>query len=176
MTPDQQPDILPISAALRLKKYDGHYERFLLPYQDPYIYQNSEGILDDAKKPDLNYVKRMCEYLSQAGEFYYIQVLEDGAFVTVGDVTVKEDDPPIAIWAARYRGRGVGTAVMRAVIDRLWVLGVRKVTGSTVYKWNLPSQRMHLGLGYRCVGENEREFFYDLDIAALKSAEGKDRS
>ena len=176
MTPDRQPDILPVSGTLRLKQYDGHYERFLAPYQDPYIYQNSEGILDDAKKPDLDYVRRMCEYLSQTGELYYIQVLENGVFVTVGDVTVKEENPPIAIWEARFRGRGIGTAVMRAVIDRLWTLGIRRVTGSAVYKWNLPSQRMHLGLGFQCVGENEQEFFYDLDIAALKSAEGKDHS
>ena len=48
MPQDRQPDV---SDTLRLKKYDGHYERFLAPYQDPYIYYNSEGILDDARKP-----------------------------------------------------------------------------------------------------------------------------
>ena len=56
-----QPEILPVSDTLRLRKYDGSYSAFLPAYQTPYIYQNSEGIFDDEKKPDLNYVKRMCE-------------------------------------------------------------------------------------------------------------------
>ena len=47
-----QPEILPVSETIRLKKYDGHYEIALEGYQDPYVYQNSEGIFDDAKKPD----------------------------------------------------------------------------------------------------------------------------
>lgn len=160
----QQPEIITINDFLRLRKYDGNYEIMLPAYQDPYIYQNSEGIFDDAKKPDLDYVKGMCDYLSKAGEFYFIEAKENGSFVSIGDVTVKAENPPIAIWAEKYRGVGVGTTVMKTVINRLKEFGIDKISGSTVYKWNLPSQKMHEKLGFRRVCENEREYTYELII------------
>ena len=133
-------------------------------YQTPCIYQNSEGIWDEDKIPDLDYVKGMCQYLDTHGELYYIEVLENGSFLPIGDVTVKAENPPIAIWLERYRGVGVGTLVMQTVIRRLKELGVRQITGSTVYKGNLPSQRLHEKLGFRRVGETETDFIYDLKI------------
>ena len=160
----EQPEIIAISDTLRLRRYDGNYEKFLAGYQDPYVYRNSEGILDDDKKPDLGYVRGMCAYLDRAGELYFVEVKEDGAFVSVGDVTVKPENPPIAIWFERYRGVGIGSLVMQTVIDRLKVLGFRKISSSTVFKWNIPSQKMHERLGFRRVGENEREIFYDLEL------------
>ncbi len=159
-----QPEILPIHDSLRLKRYDGNYKAFLAAYQTPYIYQNSEGIWDEDKIPDLDYVKGMCQYLDTHGELYYIEVLENGSFLPIGDVTVKAENPPIAIWLERYRGVGVGTLVMQTVIRRLKELGVRQITGSTVYKGNLPSQRLHEKLGFRRVGETETDFIYDLKI------------
>lgn len=47
----QQPEIIMISDSLRLRKYDGNYKKLLAGYQDPYVYQNSEGIFDDDKNP-----------------------------------------------------------------------------------------------------------------------------
>ena len=166
MNDTQQPEIITINDSLRLRKYDGNYHIFLPAYQDPYIYQNSEGIFDDAKKPDLDYVKGMCEYLEKAGEFYFIEIKENDSFVVIGDVTVKADNPPIAIWQEKYRGIGIGTVVMKTVISRLKELGVKVISGSTVYKWNLPSQKMHEKLGFERVDENEREFIYELDISS----------
>lgn len=160
----QQPEIIVINDSLRLRKYDGNYEIMLAGYQDPYVYQNSEGIFDEARKPDLDYVKGMCEYLDKAGEFYFIEVKENDSFISVGDVTVKAENPPIAIWMEKYRGVGIGTTVMKAVILRLKELGIYKITGSTVFKWNLPSQKMHQKLGFQCVDENKKEFVYDLNI------------
>ena len=159
-----QPEIIAISDSLRLRKYDGNYGIMLPGYQDPYVYQNSEGIFDDDKKPDLGYVKGMCEYLDKNGEMYFIEVMENDHFVSIGDVTVKPTNPPIAIWYEKYRGLGIGTAVMKAVIDRLKELGYSGICGSTVYRWNVPSQKMHEKLGFRRVGENEKEYIYDLDI------------
>ena len=82
-----QPEIIEINENLRLRRYDGHYERFLPPYQNPYVYQNSEGIFDDAKKLDLDYVKRMCSYLDRTGEFYYIEAKENDTYICIGDLT-----------------------------------------------------------------------------------------
>lgn len=156
-----QPEIIEISETLRLRKYDGQYALFLPGYQDPYVYQNSEGIFDTDRIPTLEYVKGMCAYLARAGELYYIEVREQDGFVPVGDVTVKDDNPPIAIWRAEYRSKGIGTAVMQAVIRRLRELGYEKITGSTVYRWNTHSQRLHESLGFSRTGENQREIFYE---------------
>ena len=159
-----QPEVIDITPDLRLRKYDGHYELFLPGYQDPYVYQNSEGIFEESRIPTMDYVKGMCTYLAKVGELYYIEVRENGRFLPVGDVTIKEDNPPIAIWCGQYRGKGIGKAVMQAVIARLRALGCEKITGSTVYQWNTGSQRLHEGLGFRRVKENEREILYELDL------------
>lgn len=163
-----QPKVIEISPGLRLRKYDGNYEIFLPGYQDPVVYQNSEGIFDESRIPDLDYMKRMCSYLSRVGEMYYIEAEENGLFVPIGDVTVKPENPPIAIWKAEYRGCGVGTRVMRVVIDRLRTLGYEKITGSTVYRWNTASQKMHEKLGFRRVKEEGDDFYYELNLQEEK--------
>lgn len=44
-----QPEIINISQNIRLRKYDGNYVIGLPWYQDPYVYNNSEGIFEDSK-------------------------------------------------------------------------------------------------------------------------------
>lgn len=166
----EQPQVLPLREGLRLKRYDGHYEKALAGYQDPYVYQNSEGIFDGDKIPDLDYVKGMCQYLDQAGELYFIEALKDGEYTAVGDVTIKEENPPIAIWFAEYRGKGIGTLVMRAVIGRLRELGYKRITGSTVYKWNEHSLRMHQKLGFQVVRETEKDYYLELELKVKETA------
>ena len=160
----EQPEIIDINDALRLRKYDCHYELFLPGYRDPVVYQNSEGIFDESRIPDLEYVKRMCTYLAKVGELYYIEVKENGTYVPIGDVTVKEENPPIAIWREAYRGKGIGRLVMEAVIGRLKELGSAKITGSTVYQWNTASQKLHERLGFRRVSEDEKEIVYEREL------------
>lgn len=160
----EQPEIIQLTGKLRLKKYDGHYEKALAGYQDPYVYQNSEGIFDDSKKPDLDYVKGMCRYLDQNGELYFIEALEGDGYRAVGDVTVKPENPPVAIWFGEYRGKGVGTLAMEAVINRLRELGYPQIHDSTVYKWNEPSLRMHLKLGFVIVRETDKDYYLDIDL------------
>ena len=156
----EQPEVIEITDTLRLRKYDGHYELFLPGYQDPVVYQNSEGIFDENRIPDLDYVKGMCTYLAKVGELYYIEAKTDDGFIPVGDVTVKAENPPIAVWRSEYRGRGIGRQVLQAVIDRLRTLGYEKITGSTVYQWNTASQHLHESLGFERTGEDEKEIFY----------------
>ena len=111
-----QPEIIDINESLRLRKYDGHYELFLPGYQNPVVYQNSEGIFDESRIPNLDYVKGMCTYLAKVGELYYIEAKENGTYIPIGDVTVKDENPPIAIWVDTYRGKGIGKLVMQAMI------------------------------------------------------------
>ena len=159
-----QPEMIVISDTLRLRKYDGHFELFLPGYQDPYVYQNSEGIFDESRIPTLDYVKGMCTYLAKVGELYYIEAKDGDAFVPIGDVTVKDENPPIAIWKAEYRGKGVGKAVMQTLLSRLKELGYERITGSTVYQWNTVSQKLHESLGFSRTGENEREILYEKSL------------
>ena len=160
----EQPEIIDINDSLRLRKYDGQYELFLPGYQNPVVYQNSEGIFDESRIPDLDYVKGMCNYLAKVGELYYIEVKESGRYIPIGDVTVKDENPPIAIWVEECRGKGIGKLVMQTVISRLKELGFAKITGSTVYKWNIPSQKMHEQLGFRQIAEDEKEIIYELQF------------
>ena len=85
----EQPEIIDINDSLRLRKYDGHYELFLPGYQNPVVYQNSEGIFDESRVPNLDYVKGMCTFLAKVGELYYIEAKENGTYIPIGDVTVK---------------------------------------------------------------------------------------
>ena len=160
----EQPEIIDISDSLRLRKYDGHYELFLPGYQNPVVYQNSEGIFDESRIPNLDYVKGMCIYLAKVGELYYIEVKENDIFIPIGDVTVKAENPPIAIWVDAYRGKGIGKLVMQTVIARLKELGFAKITGSTVYQWNTSSQKLHESLGFRRVSEDEKEITYEREF------------
>ena len=43
-------------------------------------------------------------------------------------------------------------------------LGYEKITGSTVYKWNDRSLKMHERLGFRIVSEDEKEYKLELDL------------
>ena len=158
----EQSAVIEIDDDIRLLKYNGDYDIALIGYQDPYVYQNSEGIFDDTKKPDINYIKGMFEWLNNNGELYYIQIREGQDFISIGDVTIKDVNPPIAIWYGKYRGIGIGTKVMKIVIKRLKELGYEKITGTTIYKWNESSQRMHEKLGFVKVDENEDEYIYEL--------------
>ena len=160
----KQPFIIEIDDSLRLLKYNGNYEEALTGYQDPYVYQNSEGIFDDTKKPDIDYIKGMFEWLNNNGELYYIQIKAGDDFISIGDVTIKDVNPPITIWYENYRGIGIGTKVMKTVINRLKELGYEKIIGTTVYKWNKSSQRMHEKLGFTKIDENDDEYIYELNL------------
>lgn len=160
----KQPFIIEIDDSLRLLKYNGNYEEALTGYQDPYVYQNSEGIFDDTKKPDIDYIKGMFEWLNNNGELYCIQIKAGDDFISIGDVTIKDVNPPITIWYENYRGIGIGTKVMKTVINRLKELGYEKIIGTTVYKWNKSSQRMHEKLGFIKIDENDDEYIYELNL------------
>lgn len=159
-----QPQIINIDKEVRLRAYDGNYNQAIPWYQDAVVYYNSEGITDTSKIPDESYVKRMYEYLNNNGELYFIEVLENGEYIPIGDVTIKEQNPPIAIGVAKYRGRGIGTKVMKAIIKRAKELGITKFYGTTIYDYNITSQRMHESLGYKCVEVKGMDRIYELEL------------
>ncbi len=160
----EQPETIEIEPGLRLKRFDGEMEKMLEGYNDPVVYQNSEGIFDPEKIPDRNYIERMCKYLESVGELYVIQIFENGAYSSIGDVTIKSDNPPITIWQEEYRGIGIGSKAMTAVIKRLSALGYSKITGTVIFKWNVASQRMHEHIGFYRIGEAGNNYIYEYAI------------
>lgn len=133
-------------------------------YQDPYVYQNSEGIVDEANKPDLKYVKGMYTWLDEHSEIYFIEAFESNHYLPIGDVAIKPENPPIAIGVKTYRGLGIGTTVMMVVIERLKELRFSKIINSTKYKWNQSSIRIHEKLGFIRVDETDNEYIYELNF------------
>ena len=60
----------------------------------------------------------MYEYLSTRGELYFIEVKEDGHFKAIGDVTLWEENLPIAIGEEAYWGQGIGKLVIQTLLKR----------------------------------------------------------
>ena len=96
----QQEGLIVIDNNLRLRAYDGHFELALDWYQDPDTIYMIDG-RRDPYPPER--VQRMYEYLALRGEVYFIEVLEQECWLTIGDVTFWQDDLPIIIGNADYR-------------------------------------------------------------------------
>ncbi len=160
-----QPEVIYIDDDLRLRAYDGDCRQAVAWYQDEVVYRNSEGITDPSKIPDEDYVRRMYAHLSEVGECYFIEVLRDGKYVPIGDVTVKEENPPIVIGVAEYRGVGIGKKVMKAIIERARELGINRFRGVTIYDYNIASRRLYESVGFTCAYVRGNTRIYELDLA-----------
>lgn len=65
---------------------------------------------------------------------------------------VAEESVYVAAWA---QGRGVGRALLEAVIERAEAAGIWTLQAG-IFPENKPSLRLHLGCGFRLVGVRER--------------------
>lgn len=152
-----QPAIIEIDDGLRLRAYDGNHHVAFPWYQDDVVRRFSEGITDPAKRLDENWVAKKLNALSSSGELYFIEVREEGGFVPIGDVTLQENNPPIEIGVARYRGVGIGTKVMKAIVERARQIGIEKIYNTGCYEDNHASQRMLEKAGFVLVQHNREK-------------------
>jgi len=106
----------------------------------------------------------MYDHLFNNGELYFIEVLENDEFIPIGDVTLKEENLPIVIGVAKYRGKGIAKKVMKAILNKAKELGINKIYGSVVYDYNIASQKLHESLGYRCVEVRGNKLIYELEL------------
>ena len=113
---------------------------------------------------DMDQLSRMYHYLNDAGELYFIEVLENGAYKPIGDVTFWQEDMPIVIGEPRYRGRGLGRKVVAALIQRARELGFDHLAIGEIYDWNAPSQRCFESLGFRAYEKTEKGARYILKL------------
>ncbi|MBP3700953.1 MAG: hypothetical protein J6I64_03595 [Lachnospiraceae bacterium] len=89
-----QPDLIPIDETLRLRKFDDSYDFALAWYQDEELVYLVDGVRN---RYTMEHLSQMYHYLDDAGELYFIEVLEDGQYKPIGDVTFWQEDMPIVI-------------------------------------------------------------------------------
>ena len=98
---------------------------------------------------DMDQLSRMYHYLEKKGEVYFIEILDNGTFRPIGDVTFWQEDMPIVIGEPKYRCKGIGKQVISALIQRGKALGYEYLQIGEIYDWNIASRRCFESLGFR---------------------------
>lgn len=140
-----QPEYIQVDEHLRLRKYDGRHEFAFVWYQDI----ETVKLVDGVEKPyTMEKLNGMYSYLNQHGELYFIEALEGEFYVPIGDVAFWKDDMPIVIGDKRYRGKGIGKKVVRALVDRGRTLGYDTLYVDEIYYFNGASKRCFEKCGF----------------------------
>ncbi len=155
----EQPEIIQINDTLRLRKYDGVHDFALEWYQDEDMVYMVDGVKNTYS---MDRLVQMYQYLNHAGELYFIEIMESGRFKPIGDVTFWQDDMPIVIGDAHYRGKGIGRKVIAALVQRGRSLGFGYVSVGEIYDWNEPSRRCCESVGFRAYEKTEKGSKYRL--------------
>jgi RimJ/RimL family protein N-acetyltransferase len=120
-------------------------------YQDPEVIHFSEG--PNVEPYGLETVQGMYEYLNSIGKLMIIEVFEDGEWVSIGDVTFSKETIPIVIGDRKYRSRGIGTEVIKKIIELAKKEGWKELKVKQVFDYNKRSHRMFSGLGFVVTSE-----------------------
>lgn len=148
-----QPDILPVSDRLRLRKYDGVFA-FALPW---YLDTETVYLVDGVRGPySMEKLERMYNYLDRHGELYFIEAAEEDGFRPIGDVTFWQEDMPIVIGDKTYRGKNIGGQVILALKERGRALGYNQLYIQEIYDYNTASQRCFEKAGFRPIEKTEK--------------------
>ena len=134
---------------LRAVRLPQDIEAALLWYQDPEVLRWSQT--DRATPMSRERVEKMYAYLAAHGEFYMIEVVEDGGFRPIGDVGMQPDTLPIVIGDRGWWGRGIGTRVLRLLIVRARQLGWPSLQAKYIHHDNERSRRLFRRLGFQLV-------------------------
>ena len=156
-----QPAILPVGEGLRLRKYDGVHDFALAWYQDEELVYLVDGV---RRAYDAEPLCRMYTYLNSHGELYWIEAEERGVWRPIGDVTFWQEDMPIVIGEAAWRGKGIGRRVIAALVQRGRALGYDCLRVEEIYDWNEGSRRCFESVGFRACGKTEKGSTYVLEL------------
>ena len=149
----EQPAIIQIGHALRLRKYDGVHDFALKWYLDEETVYLVDG------KRDSYTIERlggMYRYLNNVGELYFIEVFENGTYQPIGDVTFWQEDMPIVIGDRNYRGKKIGRKVISALIKRGKELGYDHLAVGEIFDWNEGSRRCFESVGFVSYEKTEK--------------------
>ena len=155
----EQPAVIWIDKSLRLRKYDGVYDFAFVWYQD-----EETVYLVDGKKElyTMERLKGMYEYLNDTGELYFIEVLENGTYKPIGDVTFWQEDMPIVIGDKNYWGKNIGRKVVSTLVQRGKRLGYDYLEVGEIYDWNEGSRRCFESVGFRAYEKTEKGAKYKI--------------
>ena len=157
----EQPALILIDESLRLRKYDGVHD-FALEW---YLDEETVYLVDGSRDPySMEQLGGMYRYLNNAGELYFIEVLENGTYKPIGDVTFWQEDMPIVIGDPAYRGKGIGRKVISALIERGKSLGYDHLAVGEIYDWNEVSRRCFESVGFVAYEKSEKGSSYKLTL------------
>lgn len=152
--------IIGISPEIRLRPLvEADYELALKWYSNDNILWYSENRKEPYKMDD---IQRMYRYLSGKGRVYVIEYGKD-VWQPIGDVTLAEDTMPMVI-VPEYQGRGIGSLIIKKLIEEGRVLGYKKMTLSGIYIYNLPSQRMYAKCGFKEVRRDDKKIYMEIEL------------
>jgi len=161
----EQPEIIQVTAELRLRKYDGVYDFAFDWYQD----EETVYLVDGVKKPySEEILKFMYEYLNKQGELYFIEVLEGDAYKPIGDVCFWKDDMPIVIGDKAYRGKGIAKKVIATLMKRGQELGYDTLHVSEIYEYNITSRKCFEGMGFEAYEKTEKGNRFMLKMVSIR--------
>lgn len=160
----EQPNILPIDGALRLRRFDDHYDFAFAWYQDIETVWLVDGVKEPYTREKLD---RMYRYLDKQGELYFIEVLENGQYKPIGDVCFWQSDMPIVIGDRNYRGKGVGRKVIAALVQRGRELGYDRLYVHEIYEYNVGSRKCFESVGFRVCEKTENGNRFILKLGAF---------
>lgn len=156
-----QPEILPVDENLRLRKFDDHFDFAFAWYQDA----ETVYLVDGVRRPySWETLANMYHYLDKHGELYFIEILENGGFRPIGDVTFSRDDLPIVIGDPAYRGCGIGKRVLGALIRRGRQLGYETLGVEEIYDWNPASRWCFESMGFQFAKKTDKGASYILSL------------
>ena len=157
----EQPAIIQIGHALRLRKYDGVHDVALEWYLD----EETVYLVDGKRDPyTMERLGEMYRYLNNAGELYFIEVLENGTYKPIGDVTFWQEDMPIVIGDRNYRGKKIGRKVISALIERGKELGYDHLVVGEIFDWNESSRRCFESVGFQAYEKTDKGAKYKLTL------------
>ena len=157
----EQPDVIQIDDTLRLRKYDGNHDFALAWYQD----EETVWLVDGNRNPyTVERLEGMYRYLNNAGKLYFIEVLENGIYKPIGDVTFWQEDMPIVIGDPNYRGKKIGRRVILSLIQRGKMLGYDRLEVGEIYNWNVGSRRCFESVGFTPYEKTEKGHSYRMSL------------
>lgn len=152
-----QPQMLEVDDQLRLRRYDGQHDFAFDWHQDLELVWLIDG---DKEVYSADLLHRMYEYLSTNGECYFIEIVENGQFLPIGDVTLFTDDFAIAIGDKRYWKKGIGTKVLHRMIERAKELDFMEILVEEIYDWNTGSRKLFEKCGFEAVEKTKSGWSY----------------
>ncbi len=154
-----QPNFIVVDQTLRLRRFDAPYDFALVWYQD----RELVWLVDGLKTPyTIQKLTAMYEALNKMGECYFIEILANGVYRPIGDVTFSRWDMPIVIGEKALRGQKIATRVIGALINRARQLGFTALHVAEIYDWNTASMHCFQKIGFKPYQKTAKGYSYQL--------------